>query len=98
PVLSNNAIVGTEQLTAMEKDLASQGTAAGVNGDYFNPNPGDPSGILIRDGSLDSPPMAGRSSAGIGPDGTLQVARVVFNGIWRGTSQRRPMTLNQPAS
>jgi flagellar hook assembly protein FlgD len=98
PVLSNNAIVGTEQLTAMEKDLASQGTAAGVNGDYFNANPGDPSGILIRDGSLDSPPAAGRSSAGIAPDGTLQVARVSFNGIWRGTGQRRPMTLNQPAS
>jgi flagellar hook assembly protein FlgD len=98
PVLSNNAIVGTEPLTAMEKDLASQGTAAGVNGDYFNPNPGDPAGILIRDGSLDSPPAAGRSSAGIAADGGLQVARVSFNGIWRGTGQRRPLTLNQPAS
>src|SRR5207253_9157842 len=76
----------------------SQGTAAGVNGDYFNANPGDPSGILIRDGSLDSPPAAGRSSTGIGADGTLQVARVSFNGIWRGTGQRRPLTLNQPAS
>jgi flagellar hook assembly protein FlgD len=98
PALSNNAIVATQPLTAMEKDLAPQGTAAGINGDYFNPNPGDPAGMLIRDGSLDSPPAAGRSSAGIGADGTLQIARVAFNGIWRGTGQRRPMTLNQPAS
>ena len=98
PVLSNNAIVATQPVTVMEKDLAAQGTAAAVNGDYFNPNPGDPAGVLIRDGSLDSPPAGGRSSAGIAADGTLQVARVSFNGIWRGTGQRRSMTLNQPAS
>jgi flagellar hook assembly protein FlgD len=96
PVLSNNAVVATDRLTSMEKELAAQGTAAGVNGDYFEANPGDPKGIVIRDGVLDSPPAAGRSSAGIGADGGLQVARVTFNGIWKGTGQRRPLTLNQP--
>jgi flagellar hook assembly protein FlgD len=96
PVLSNGAVVATDRLTAMEKELAAQGVAVGVNGDYFDANPGDPKGIVIRDGALDSPPAAGRSSAGIGADGALQVARVTFNGIWRGTGQRRPLTINQP--
>ncbi len=98
PALSNGAIVATETLTAMEKNLAGQGTAVGVNGDYFNANPGDPKGILVQDGVLSSPPPATRSSLGIAQDGTLQVARVAFAGIWRGTGQRRPMTLNEPAS
>ncbi len=95
PVLSNNAIVATDKLTAMEKSLSTQATVAGINGDYFQSNPGDPRGILIRDGVLDSPPIGSRSSVGIAPDGTLQVARVAFAGIWKGTGQRRPLTINE---
>jgi flagellar hook assembly protein FlgD len=98
PVLSNDAMVATERLTDIEKRLAADATVAGVNGDYFDPNPGDPKGILIRDGVLDSPPVATRSSTGIASNGSLQVARVVFNGIWKGTGQRRPLTINQPPS
>jgi hypothetical protein len=98
PVLSNNAVVATDKLTAMEQGLAGQGVAAGVNGDYFDANPGDPKGLVIRDGVLESPPAAQRSSAGFTSDGTLQVARVAFNGIWRGTGQRRATTINQTAS
>jgi hypothetical protein len=96
PVLSNNAIVATDTLTSMQQSLSPQATVAGVNGDYYRPNPGDPQGILMREGVLDSPPSDKRSSLGIGVDGALQIGRVVFNGIWRGTGQRRPLALNQP--
>jgi flagellar hook assembly protein FlgD len=96
PQLSNGAIVGTERLTDMEKGTASTATVVGVNGDFFAPNPGSPSGILIRGGALESAPAADRSSLGIGPDGVLTAARVGFEGTWRGTGQRRPLELNRP--
>jgi hypothetical protein len=60
PTLSNGAIVATETLTSMERNLSAQGTAVGVNGDYFNANPGDPKGILQQDGVLMSPAPAKR--------------------------------------
>jgi hypothetical protein len=95
PALSNGAVVGTETLTDMEKDVTATTTTVGVNGDYFAAD-GTPSGILIRGGALDSAPAAGRSSLGIAPDGTLTVRQVAFNGTWRGTSQRRQLDLNDP--
>lgn len=98
PALSNGSVVATEPLTAIEQNLSGEGTAAGVNGDYFSPKPGDPKGILIQNGVMVTPPLPQRSSLGIAPDGSLQVDRVSFTGIWRGTGQRRPMTLNEPPS
>ena len=94
PALSNGAIVGTEKLTDMQKDVSATATTVGVNGDFFAANPGAPTGILIRGGSLDSAPATGRSSLGIGADGMLTVAKVAFDGTWRGTSQRRQLDLN----
>jgi flagellar hook assembly protein FlgD len=96
PLLSNNAVVATDRLTAIEKSLSATATVAAVNGDYFQANPGSPRGMLIRNGVLDTPPAEKRSSLGIAPDGTVQVGQVVFNGIWRGTVQRRTLTLNRP--
>jgi hypothetical protein len=97
PVLSNNAILGTERVTAMEKDVSMQATVAGVNGDLFNFNDGHPSGMFMRDKVLVSPPYRARSSVGVTADGKLQVARVSFFGYWQGLGQRRPLTgLNQP--
>ena len=52
---------------------------------------GRPSGILLRDGVLVSPPNGQRSSAGISLDGTLDVRRVRFFGTWRGIGQRRAL-------
>src|ERR1022692_1930686 len=80
PALSNGAIVGTEKLTDMQKDVSATATTVGVNGDFFAANPGAPTGILIRGGSLDSAPATGRSSLGIGADGMLTVAKVAFDG------------------
>ena len=47
PVLSNDAILGTEKVTAIEQRFSPTATVAGVNGDRFASN-GRPSGILIR--------------------------------------------------
>ena len=49
----------------MQKRLATTATAAGVNGDYFTFATGRPSGILLRDGQLVTPPNAGRASVGV---------------------------------
>lgn len=96
PVLSNDAIVATEKLTDMQKELSATATTVGVNGDFFAANPGKPSGMLMRNGLLDSAPALARSSLGIGADGTLAVSQVAFDGTWRGTGQRRQLDLNAP--
>jgi flagellar hook assembly protein FlgD len=96
PVLSNSAVVATEKLTDMEKELSTTATLVGVNGDFFAADPGKPSGILMRNGTLDSAPISSRSSLGIGADGTLTVAPVSFDGSWHGTGQRRQLDLNAP--
>jgi flagellar hook assembly protein FlgD len=77
----------------MEKDVAATTTSVGVNGDFFAGN-GVPTGILMRGSALDSAPAPNRSSLGIAPNGLLTVAKVAFDGTWRGTSQRRQLDLN----
>jgi hypothetical protein len=75
----------------MQRRLSGQATAVGVNGDLFTLRDGRPSGILLRDGILVTPPNASRSSAGVTLDGTLDVRRVKFLGTWRGLGQRRAL-------
>ena len=84
PVLSNDALTGTETLTGMERRIAPSATAAGVNGDFFTLRTGVPSGIYMRDGQVASPPSGSRSSAGVLTDGTLDIRRVSFFGTWQG--------------
>ncbi|HEU4972979.1 MAG TPA: phosphodiester glycosidase family protein [Gaiellaceae bacterium] len=91
PVLSNDSIVLRETVSAMERRLTTQATSVGVNGDYFAPNDGRPSGIFLRDGILATPPNPSRSSTGITLDGLLDVRRVSFRGTWRGSGQRRAL-------
>lgn len=93
PALSNGAIAGRESLTALERRASATATVAGVNGDFFAAS-GEPSGIVLRSGVLDHPPQAERSSIGVAADGSLRVEPVIYNGIWRGTSGRRPIRLN----
>ena len=96
PVLSNETIAGTERVTAMQKRLSAGATMVGVNGDFFNLGTGRPSGVLLRDGIVDSPPYGDRSSVGLAADGTLDVRRIEFFGTWRGLGQRRAINdLNQ---
>jgi exopolysaccharide biosynthesis protein len=96
PVLSNESIVGREKVTDMQKRMSASATVAGVNGDLFNWNDGHPSGVLIRNGVLEHPPLAERTSVGIASDGTLQPDRVSLLGYWRGAGQRFRVGLNDP--
>ena len=98
PVLSNESIVGREKVTDMQKRLSATATVAGVNGDLFNWNDGHPSGVLIRNGVLEHPPAADRTSVGIASDGTLHPDRVSLLGYWRGTGSRLRLGLNDPPS
>ena len=91
PVLSNDRIQGVERVTAMQKRLSDQATMVGVNGDFFNLDSGRPSGVLVRDGVVESPPNGDRSSVGVTPTGTLDVRRVEFFGTWKGLGQRRAL-------
>jgi hypothetical protein len=95
PVLSNGAIVGRELLTSMQRAIGPSATVAGVNGDLFSWEEGRPTGVLMRGGTLEHPPMPERSSIGIATDGSLRVDRVRMFGTWRGTGQRRTVDLNQ---
>ena len=90
-VLSNETVLREETLSSMQRRLSSQATMVGVNGDFSRIADGRPTGILIRDGVLVTPPNGQRSSVGIGLDGTLDVRRVKFFGTWRGTGQRRAL-------
>ena len=91
PVLSNGSVVLRETVSSMQRRLASQATSVGVNGDYFAPRDGRPSGIFMSDGVLATPPNSARSSAGVTLDGLLDVRRVSFRGTWRGSGQRRAL-------
>lgn len=96
PVLSNDALTGTETLTGMERRIAPSATAAGVNGDFFTLRTGVPSGIYMRDGQVASPPSGSRSSAGVLTDGTLDIRRVSFFGTWQGAGLKHDLsTLNE---
>jgi hypothetical protein len=89
PVLSNELIPGTERVTTMQKRLSVSATMVGVNGDFYNFATGRPSGILLRDSVVDSPPFGDRSSVGVTADGALDVRRIEFFGTWKGLGQRR---------
>ena len=92
PALSNETLTGTETLTAIQRRVAGSATTAGVNGDFFSFGTGVPSGILMREGQVASPPFGERSSAGITTDGTLDIRRIAFFGTWQGAGAKR--TLN----
>src|SRR6188508_3834042 len=96
PVLSNESIVGREKVTSMQRRLSATATVAGVNGDLFNWNDGHPSGVLIRNGVLEHPPAADRTSVGIASDGTLHPDRVSLLGYWQGAGPRLRIGLNDP--
>ena len=96
PILSNDAVLGRERLTSMERRFSGAATVAGVNGDLFSLSDGHPTGGLIRDGVLDTGPADGRSTIGVDTDGTLHVERVSLAGTWQGSGQRRILGINEP--
>jgi len=97
PALSNDRLRGRESLTRLENRVGHGATTVAINGDYFDRVTGTPNGMLMQKGVLESPPATGRSTLGIGADGTLVTGRPSFAGIWQGSGQRRPLFLNSPA-
>ena len=95
PLLTHSGLLGRGRLTAAEQKLSASTTTAGVNGDFFTPGNGIPTGILLRSGALDNPPLDNRSSIGIGSDGTLRIEHVSFFGYWQGSELQRPLGLNR---
>lgn len=91
PVLSNETITGTERLTALERRYSPAATVAGVNGDLFGAT-GAPTGIVMRNGAVDQPPLGTRSSIGLDGNGQLAVARVTMLATWQGAGPRRGLT------
>lgn len=98
PVLSNNAVLGREPVTSMQKRLSPTATVGGINADLFTPSEGRPDGMFMESGAITTAPEPKRSTVGITNDGRLLVQRVSMPATWQGSTQRRPLTgLNQPA-
>ena len=98
PVLARERVKGRERVSDMQKRIAPQATAIGVNGDLFNFKTGHPSGIFFDGQALVSRPIGGRSALGIGLDGILQVARIsYFGSVKLGEAKKHPIhDFNRP--
>ncbi len=98
PVLGTGTITGPrETLTQLEESVTTNETVAGVNGDFFSGPHAAPSGIVIAGGALEAVPTPARSSIGFDGNGQMHVGRISFNGTWRGSGQREPLSaVNQP--
>ena len=81
----------------MERRFARTATTAGINGDYYTFNSGIPSGILMHEGQVSSPPSNERASAGVTTDGTLEVRRVGSSAPGRAPADADPAAA-QPAA
>ena len=67
----------------------------GVNGDFYADS-GRPSGVLMRDNVVESPPYGDRSSTGLTAEGRSTSAGSSSSATWRGPGQRRTLNdLNQ---
>ena len=97
PTLSNEAVVGRERVTQMQRRLSTVANVAGVNGDVSSAD-GRPDGMLMLNNVIATGPSPDRSSTGIRGDGTLLVNRVRAAATWRGSGQRRPLALNRDPS
>ena len=84
PLLSNGTIIGRETVSSMQRDVSSQMTTVGVNGDFFSWTGGWPSGLLIRSGVVEHQSALGRAAVGIDAGATLHADRVAWFGRWHG--------------
>jgi len=98
PLLSNGTIVGRETVSAMQRDVSSQMTTIGVNGDFFSWHGGWPSGLLMRGGVVEHQSALGRAAVGVDTAGVLHVDRVPWYARWHAADVTwQPVSqLNEP--
>jgi hypothetical protein len=98
PLLSNDTIVGRETVSAMQRNVSSQMTTIGVNGDFFSWHGGWPSGLLMRGGVVEHQSALGRAALGVDTAGVLHVDRVPWYGRWHAADVTwQPVSqLNEP--
>src|SRR5436305_10494550 len=85
PVLTRGTIAGArERVTQIEKEVSSQATVVGINGDFADTQTGEPAGAVMQNGVLLHAPRGTRSSIGVDTAGDVHVDRVKFFGTWRG--------------
>jgi Phosphodiester glycosidase/FlgD Ig-like domain len=82
PVLAHNRVGSRETVSSMQRRLSRRATVVGVNGDFFSYLTGGPSGLLVYGGKIGSSTQGGRSSLGIGADGTLRIDRLRDANTW----------------
>src|SRR4051794_24123937 len=85
-LLSNDAVVGSERLSSIERRYSDQGTIVAVNGGGAG---------VMRGGVVDTAPAENRSTVGVDTDGTLHVDRLDLEGTWQGSAQRRILGMNE---
>lgn len=85
-LLSNDAVLGTERLSSIERRYSDQGTIVAVNAGAAG---------VMRGGVLDTAPAENRSTVGVDTDGMLHVDRVDLEGTWQGSAQRRLLGINE---
>jgi hypothetical protein len=95
PILAYGTVTGRQRVTQMEKSVSDQATVVGTNGDLFNWTDGHPTGMVMQDGVLKTPPYRNRSSIGVTNTGNLLVQRVAQYGFWQGLGSRRTLSLNK---
>ncbi len=96
--MDSGTIVGRETVSAMQRDVSSQMTTIGVNGDFFSWHGGWPSGLLMRGGVVEHQSALGRAAVGVDADGVLHVDRVPWYGRWHAADVTwQPVSqLNEP--
>lgn len=86
PALAGGSPTARGQLTsAVAARQDTTGAVAGVNGDFFNYDTGNPSGLLMIGGQIISEPEASRSSLIMRSDGLLDAAVVALQGRWQAS-------------
>ena len=97
PVLSNESVTNRETVSSMQRRLVNQATSVGVNGDFFSPSDGRPSGIMLRDGVLVTTPNPRALERRRPARRDARRAARQLPGTWRGPGQRRAINFfNKP--
>ncbi len=105
PVLLGGSPISRGSLTSAMAARLGTGAVAAVNGDFFNYDTNDPSGVFMAGGELVHEPEASRSALVFAPGGALDALNLALVGTWQavdptGVTTFRPRSfqgVNRPA-